>query len=137
MLLKDSKLYPDDTLLKSILDREIFDIYKKIDEVILEKELNREWRFYKDGNSWLCKVTNKKKTIFWLSVWDGFIKTSFYFTQKSYLGILNLDIDERVKNSFSSLEDKDKKLIPLILDITKKEELKDFSTIIDYKKSLK
>ncbi|MCJ7629315.1 MAG: DUF3788 domain-containing protein, partial [Longimicrobiales bacterium] len=34
-----------------------------------------EWRFYKDGNRWLFKVTKKKKTICWVSVSEGMFST--------------------------------------------------------------
>lgn len=46
-------------------------------------EFNSEWRYYKDGKSWLMKVTRKSKTIFWLSVIKGSFRTTFYFTDKA------------------------------------------------------
>lgn len=32
-----------------------------------------EWRYYKDGKSWLCKITQKNKTIVWISLWEPFL----------------------------------------------------------------
>ncbi|MHB9028872.1 MAG: DUF3788 family protein [Candidatus Latescibacterota bacterium] len=42
-----------------------------------------EWKFYRDGNSWLLKVTKKKKTIFWLSIIRDSFRTTFYFPAKA------------------------------------------------------
>ena len=48
-----------------------------------------DWRFYNDGKAWLSKGeykwktprgANKVKPIFWLSIWEGFFKTSFFFS---------------------------------------------------------
>ena len=51
-----------------------------------------EWRYYNDGKAWLCKVVNKKKTVFWLSIWEHYFKTSFYFTEKHLESIDALNI---------------------------------------------
>ncbi|PKP08994.1 MAG: hypothetical protein CVU09_13085 [Bacteroidetes bacterium HGW-Bacteroidetes-4] len=37
-----------------------------------------QWRYYNDGKAWLCKVSYKKKTVFWLSVWEAYFKVAFY-----------------------------------------------------------
>jgi hypothetical protein len=37
-----------------------------------------QWRYYNDGKAWLCKVSYKKKTVFWLSVWEACFKVAFY-----------------------------------------------------------
>jgi hypothetical protein len=42
-----------------------------------------EWRFYRDGKSWLMKMTQKKKTIFWLSIIKDAFRTTFYFSDKA------------------------------------------------------
>jgi hypothetical protein len=42
-----------------------------------------EWRYYNDGKSWLCKVTHKKKTVCWVSVWERLFKTTFYFPDRA------------------------------------------------------
>jgi len=60
------------------------------------------WKYYKDGKSWLCRILHKKKTVFWLSVWDGYFKAGFYFTEKHEQGIADLEIDEKVKEEFKN-----------------------------------
>lgn len=42
-----------------------------------------QWRYYKDGKSWLYKLTRKKDTICWISVWPGTFKTTFYFPDRA------------------------------------------------------
>lgn len=135
-LLRDPEQVPDDKLFKHILDKSSYEILGKIAEILIESGLTLEWRYYKDGKAWLGKVTNRNKTILWLSVWDESIKTSFYFTEKSRSGVLNLDIDSSVKSSVAFVKPIGK-LIPLVLEMKNEEELKGLKSIIDYKKKLR
>jgi len=64
-------------------------------------EFNREWRYYKDGKSWLLKVTRKSKTIFWLSVIKGSFRTTFYFTEKAREAINNSSLSNDLKEQFN------------------------------------
>jgi len=135
-LLRDPEQVLDDKLFKHILDKTSYEILRKIAEILIESGLTLEWRYYKDGKAWLGKVTYKGRTILWLSVWDGSIKTSFYFTEKSRSGVLNLDIDSNVKSSFAFVKPI-WKLIPLVLEVKNEEELRGLKSIIDYKKKLR
>jgi hypothetical protein len=91
-----------------------------------------EWRWYNDGKAWLCKATAKGKTVFWLSAWDGYFKTSFYFTEKTGAGIATLEIDPSHKSAFASAKPIGK-LIPLTLDIKQEQDLKDLLELITFK----
>ena len=77
--LKDENKYPDDDLLKSVLN-ESFLAYKKLLELFIKYDMNYEWRYYHDGKAWLCKVQKKKKTIVWMSAWKGFIQAVLYLS---------------------------------------------------------
>lgn len=81
--LKDKYEFPDD----EVLDRYLGDVKSTWDSFIkLLKEdplISTEWRYYNDGKSWLFKVTKKKKTICWVSVYQNHFKTTFYFTDKA------------------------------------------------------
>ncbi len=138
MLLRDPDVVPTEEVLESTLGKKIFTIYKELERLITNDELSLtySWNYYKDGKSWLCKVVNGKKTIFWLSAWDGYIKTSFFFTEKIQSGVFDLEIDKNIKQEFKQSKATGK-LIPLILDIIEKSQLKDLKEIIKYKKSLK
>jgi len=135
-LLRDPEQFPDDKLFQRILDKPNYHIVRKIVELFKETGLALEWRYYKDGKAWLGKTTYKGKTILWLSVWDESIKTSFYFTEKTRSGILNLDIDSNIKSSFAVAKPIGK-LIPLVLEIKNEETLRELKSIIEYKKKLK
>ncbi|MGE5352835.1 MAG: DUF3788 family protein [Acidobacteriota bacterium] len=64
-------------------------------------DLQEEWRYYKDGKSWLLKVTRKTKTIFWLSVIEGAFLVTFYFTGRAEEAILKSPISEELKKMFT------------------------------------
>lgn len=137
ILLRDSSIEPTNDVLLNALGKDVFNIYSELIKLISsEFGMEYEWRFYKDGNAWLCKCTYKKKTVFWLSAWEDHLKTGFYFTEKNSLGILELNIDEETKQDFKNAKPIGK-LIPLTLCIKKMEQLNDLIEIVKYKKELK
>jgi hypothetical protein len=81
-------------------------------------------------------VCHKKKTVFWLSVWEGFFKTAFFFTEKHLEGIAALDISEQIKEEFCRAKSIGK-LLPMIINISKHEQLTDVLKVIEFKKKLK
>lgn len=135
-LLRDPEIIPDNRTLAVSLGEDIFKVYEVL-KGLVENDLglNMEWRYYNDGKAWLCKVTNGKKTVFWLSAWEGLLKTSFYFTEKTRHGIAGLQIDGKIKETFGEAIPSGK-LIPLILDIDRDEQLSDLKKIAIYKVSL-
>jgi hypothetical protein len=136
-LLNDPQQFPSKEVLKNVLG-ESYKIYEELIESITKPDygLETNWNYYTDGKAWLCKVVFKKKTVFWLSVWDKFFKTGFYFTEKNASGIAELDIDNKLKESFLTNKHIGK-LIPLTLEMKHKSQISDLIEIIKYKKSLK
>ena len=61
-----------------------------------------EWRFYKDGKRWLFKITKKKKTISWVSVYEGSFSTTFYFTDRVEELLRNSDLKQEYLEQFAS-----------------------------------
>lgn len=136
-LLRDEEIIPTETVLEEALGKDVFAVYTKLNEIIrTEFQIEPEWRYYKDGKSWLYKAVYKKKTIFWLSIWGKFIKISLLFTEKTRGGIYDLEISNEIKESFKNAHAIGK-LIPLLLDIDKEQQLADLIQIIKYKKTLK
>lgn len=135
-LLRNPDQIPNEELFKEILSKQLLETYIELQKIISGYGLIAEWRYYKDGNSWLCKVIQKKKTIVWISLWENFFKSSFFFTEKSRSGIERLNIDKGIKVSFSKTKSIGK-LIPVILDLGNVSELENFKKLIDYKLSLK
>lgn len=136
-ILREESPYPDAGVLKEKLD-DIYDVYDVfVSEITKEPySLQPEWNYYKDGKSWLCKITFRKKTVIWLSVWDDCFKVTFYFTDKSRSGIEELEISPSIKESI--LKSKNiGKLIPLVIAIREKNQIDDVLKLIAFKKSIK
>ena len=136
-LLNDPDTFPDEAILKNVLQTS-FPVYADFIKKVTGEpfELSPQWRFYKDGGAWLCKVIFKKKTVFWLSIWEGYFKTTFYFTERTGTGIADLNVDQKLKDTFN----KNKwigKLKPLTIHIDQPDQVDDVLRFIEYKKSIK
>lgn len=94
--------------------------------------LAAEWRFYKDGKAWLCKISRKKKTVVWMSAWRNCLRLGFYFTARKGMGIPELDIDPVLKASYAAAKPIGK-LKPLVVDLKEFEQLSDLYTLLRYK----
>ena len=137
ILLREKEIEPTNEVLENVLGKELFIIYQELIKIFTDEfSLEPQWQFYKDGNAWLCKVVHKKKTILWLSIWENYIKTGFYFTGKTGIGVLELDIDIKIKEVFEVAKPIGK-LIPLIIDINQQKQIKDLKEVVKYKKGLK
>lgn len=131
-LLRDKDVYPNVPVLIEALGADVFEVYEALMNMADELVFCPEWRYYNDGKVWLCKVSYKKKTIFWLSIWNKSIKVSFYFTLRTAPGILELDLPPEVSDSFRNARPIGK-LIPYVYDITKREDLVVFRKVAVYK----
>ena len=134
-LLRDPEIFPSGGVLASALG-DSYGAYKAFSEKLPDCGVETEWRYYNDGKAWLGKCVHKKKTVFWLSVWDGFFKTTMFFTEKTKEGIEGLPIREDIKTKFAEAGNVGK-LIPLLLEIRSEADLDDAFTLISYKKGLK
>ncbi len=101
-----------------------------------ENGLDPAWLYYNDVKYWLCKVQHKKKTVFWLTIWEGCFKLTFYFTEKHTAGIQALVVDPAIKGQHLSNQQIGK-LRPVTLQISQRSQLPDAYTLIEFMKSLK
>ena len=131
LIFTDSNIYPNSNVIKKALNKD-YEWYEKFMEVVNEKGLSAEWRYYSDGKSWLCKIINKKKTVCWLSIWDIGFKVSFYFTEKTIEGVNELKIKTHIEKTKQS-----GKLLPVILNMDSIEKLNDLVKILEYKMKIK
>ena len=99
-------------------------------------ELNQEWRYYKDGKSWLMKVTKKKNTIFWLSVIKKKFKITFYFTDKAEELINSSKISSELKKQFEGAKYYNK-IRGLTITFSKLADIDYAKILIDIKLNLK
>ncbi len=135
MLLREPDIQPTREVLKNALGGSYL-LFDELMGILPALEVVPEWNYYRDGKAWLCKAIHRKKTVFWLSVWNEYFKVAFYFTVKNCTGISDLDIDEGLKEEFKEHQSIGK-FIPLIINVTEREQIEDVVKIIDYKKSLK
>jgi hypothetical protein len=135
-LLREEIIYPTNEVLKSVLCDSYVVFEELTSKITNDFGLILEWNYYKDQQSWLCKVLNKKKNVFWLSVWDKFFKATFFFTEKHLEGFSMLDVSENIKENLC-MSKPIGKLLPLLLDINSKNQLEDLLKIVEFKKSLK
>jgi uncharacterized protein DUF3788 len=136
MILNDPAVSPGTKVLENALNKS-YAAYQELMTVITAKrfDLRPQWQYYNDGKAWLCKVQFKKKTVFWLSVWNNYFKVVFYFGAKNSNDIEQLEIDPKIKETFFKSAAIGK-LFPLAMKIEKKLQLNDVLKLIDYKKSL-
>lgn len=134
--LKQQEVFPSKEVLQNTLGS-IYPVYESLMNNItnLPYGLAHEWNYYKDAKSWLCKVFHKKKTIFWLSVWEGYFQISVYFTEKHLENIAALDIDKQIKEDFYRMKPVGK-LLPMIFRMDRKEQLPDLLKVIELKKEI-
>ncbi len=106
-----------------------------------------DWRYYTDTKCWLSKGeykwttsrgSNKVKPIFWLSIWQGFFKLSFYFGSSMKQELLNLPLSLETKYLVQSAnpEGKPMKFMAVILDVNDSSKLDDAYILAKFKKEL-
>jgi hypothetical protein len=137
MMMRDEHITPTADVLKKVL-KDSYPAYERwMNTLTLSgQDYSPEINYYRDGKAWLCKGIYKKKTVFWLSYWDGFFKISFYFTEKSAGGLLDLDIAPHLKEDFRNYKPAGK-FLPFSAMVNTEEQLNDLFKVAAYKKSLK
>ena len=132
-ILKDPKVTLTSHVLKTNLGK-LYEIYEKLVTTIESERFKAtpEWKFYKDGGAWLCKITRKKKTVFWLSAWQSHFEAAFYFTENTGKGITDLSIKRAHKTAYTEAPPIGN-LKPLIMEISTAAQLNDVFTVADYK----
>lgn len=129
--LSDESIFPDESKLRMVLGRS----YKAYTELLNLYERNGlvyEWRYYRDGKAWLCKVQKKKKTIVWMSAWKGFKQATVYFPEKCMEDILKLRITKDTKAKIRRTKNVGKSK-PCIFEIRNNKSLKDFEEVMKFK----
>jgi len=144
-LLRDPNIKPDNDNISKCLNTS-YNTYNKFIEELKKIDVSLlEWRYYNDGKSWLSKGeykwvtsrgTNKVKSIFWLSIWDGFFKLSFYFSNGMQEELLKIPVSDETKELIknSNPMGKTMRFIPLVLDIYNDRQLKDVVLLANFKK---
>lgn len=89
-LLRDPNSQPTNDVIAVALGEQ-YAAYTQFLGMLAGFDVTLQWRYYNDGKAWLAKGlykwksvrgTDKENTIFWLSIWDGFFRVSFFFAEK-------------------------------------------------------
>jgi len=94
--LRDEKIFPDEKVLRNVLGKS-FAAYALLIELFRKNAMTFEWRYYRDGKAWLCKVQKQSRTIIWMSAWKGFMRATIYFPGKYLEKVYQLEIGEESK----------------------------------------
>lgn len=129
--------YPDDDILSSYLGETKTAWDSFIDLLKNNYPLfTSEWRYYNDGKNWLFKVTKKKKTICWVSVFENKFITTFYFSDKAEELIKQSTLSEQFVDQFINGK-KYGKIRGITVEIKKETDLDETRTLIGLKEKLK
>jgi hypothetical protein len=129
--LRDETVFPDDAVLERVLGPS-FPRYGRLLSLFGRLGLTHEWRYYRDGKAWLCKVQKKTRTIVWMSAWPGFMKATVYFPEKDTAGIFDLPLREETKTRIRNTKNVGKSK-PCMFDINEEAALDDIEAVLIYK----
>lgn len=135
--LNDKNVRPDDEVLSRCLGKAkaTWDSFVAL-LAECDPAISGEWRYYTDGKSWLYKVTKKKKTICWVSVWAGAFKAAFYFADKAE----DLIVASKLKREYIDQFVQGKrygKIRGVTVVVKRPTDLKAIRTLIEIKEQLK
>jgi hypothetical protein len=133
--LREESIFPDDAVLADILG-DSFTAYQALIKLFDENQLSHQWRYYKDGKAWLCKVQKKDKTIVWMSAWKGFVKATIYIPEKYIDQVFALEISEDRKEYFRQSKNMGKSRA-CTFEIKSDEVLDDFNKVMQVKFTIK
>ena len=146
-LLRDPDIQPTDDVIAEALG-EANNAYMEFVRELAVHDIQLEWRYYTDGKAWLGKGLHKwtgarggqkEITVFWLSIWDGFFKLTFYIPEKSREDVLNLPLADKVSRMITDSKQMGNKLkfFPLVFDLYTDEKFGAIFFIVDFKKRMK
>lgn len=133
--LTDEFVYPDESILRTVLGRS-YRAFIALLEVFVRHGLVHEWRYYRDGKAWFCKVRNGKKTIVWLSARKGYMKATIYILERRMDEVYALRISENTKDRFRETKNAGHSK-PCIFEIRNQKILRDMDAVIRFKIRMK
>jgi len=144
--LEEPDVIPTFEVLEKILGKS-FEAYQTFLEELSGFEIEQNFQYYTGGHkSWMARGqyrrvtprgTEKEKTIYWLSVWDGYFKVAIWFLEKNRHEILKANVSEKTKQMIKDAKTFGKMMtFPLEFNVTATESLADIYILIGCKKQL-
>jgi hypothetical protein len=133
----DKNEHPDDEVLGRHLG-EVKIVWDIFIDFISEKYplFTGEWRYYNDGKNWLYKITKKKKTVCWVSVYHQKFRTTFYFPDRAEPFIKESQLKKETIGRFIHGKHYGK-IRGLSIEIQKSADLKETEILIQVKEQVK
>lgn len=133
--LRDAHTAPDAAALAAAL-ADAYPAYQAFSAAIVAPPLalDAQWRYYADARAWLCKIVAGKKTVSWLSVWDGYFKVTTYFSPSQAEGARRLALDAPLLAAFEA-SGQGRKNLYFMLDVSEAGQLPDLYRIQSYKRA--
>jgi hypothetical protein len=94
-------------------------------------DFEERWKYYNDGKQWLFNVARKKKTLFWLSVDEGWYRTTFYLNAAGGEALLGSGLPEDLKEQYRAAEGK--KLRGVTVVVKAKKDLETYKGLLAIK----
>ena len=145
-MLRNHDIEPSSDVIAKAL-KESNNTYIKFLNELTSHDIYLEWRYYNDGKAWLAKGLFKwkgvrggqnEKTVFWLSVWDGFFKVTIYLPEKVQADVLSLPLDNSIKTMIEVSQQMNKlKYFPIVFDVWSDEMFDSIFLLADFRKSVK
>ncbi|OGU58113.1 MAG: hypothetical protein A2X64_05600 [Ignavibacteria bacterium GWF2_33_9] len=135
-VLTDPEIEPSEKQIKKHL-ADSFKLYKKI-ITFTQKNLSdveEVWSFYRDGRSWLCRFMKRSNTYFWIGIYEGFFKITFYLNTNSEKKIMASDLPQEMKDEY--LATKERKVRWISLQAKSDEDFDIFRTLLSIKTKYK
>jgi len=144
-LMRDPAIDPTSVVIAEGLGK-ANDAYLKFVKGLEPLDIQLEWRYYTDGNAWLGKGlykwttsrgAEKEKNLFWLSIWDGFLRVSLFIPEKVRAESLALPLKGETKKMIEAAEQMGKlKFFPLLFDLRTDKVFGEIYKLIDFKKTI-
>ncbi len=144
-LLRDENITPTNDIIADGLGN-VHIIFSNFVEELKKYNITlMDWRYYNDGKAWLSKGeykwsttrgTKKVKPIFWLSIWEGFFKISFFFSIGVQEELQSLHISQDAKELIKNASSKGKtmKFIPIVFNVNNEKQLNDLFELSKFRK---
>jgi hypothetical protein len=118
--LGDPDIYPSDEVLASHLGRTkaAFDAMLEFNQAEYP-DIEERWKYYNDGKSWLFNVARKKKTLYWLSIGEGWFRATFYLRPEGGEALLASDLPDEYKDQYRSAEGKKMRGVTVVVKTKK------------------
>lgn len=103
LMLSDKQIIPTDDYIFSIIGENRI-LWQTIMNYLSDNyvDIVGSWNYYNDGKRWLFKLTQKKKTIFWIGVLKDTFRVTFYFGDKAEPLIDVSDLHQTIKDDFKN-----------------------------------